>query len=382
MTNFKPTAAEKQRLMMADFQLELAADQSAILITSQYRKLRLSALQTEYLQQLKKGLSVEQLVLAYLNKNVLIRFGELDSLMNQLVHHEVILNSSWRTQYSQVQIQDWRELAQSSASKVTEQDLNQLPFFHGMNNRLLETLAQSAQLYRTEAHVRLCQQGQLTRDMFALIEGSAIVQHKTAEGIKRLATLRAPAVFGEGGFFLKHPRSADVITTSPSRVIRIRHQDEMDEWINQDQAQSLRKRIWILHALSQSFLFSRYPVEIWNDVSTLGHIRETKKNEVIFREGELGASFFTVIQGQLSVHQRGQLINRMSQGSCFGEVALFLTGGRRSATITCLESCLLQEIPQREFYPFLARHLHLAAQLETNAEHHVAADLERLRTQR
>lgn len=100
MTNFKPTAAEKQRLMMADFQLELAADQSAILITSQYRKLRLSALQTEYLQQLKKGLSVEQLVLAYLNKKVLIRFGELDSLMNQLVHHEVILNSSWRTQYS------------------------------------------------------------------------------------------------------------------------------------------------------------------------------------------------------------------------------------------------------------------------------------------
>jgi len=52
------------------------------------------------------------------------------------------------------------------------------------------------------------------------------------------------------------------------------------------------------------------------------------------REGETGDHFCFVVEGEARVSKRGKLLHLLTDGDCFGEVALFSAGGRvRSASV-------------------------------------------------
>ncbi len=338
----------------------------------------LDAVATQLLRALKAAGSVEQLVLAELGKNRLISFGALHDLMQALTDHGVIVNASWKSLWTQYTASATAKELNHGGAKVLPAQLQELPFFHGLDQEILKQLAGLAESYRCPPDTRLTTQGQKTRDLFVLLTGEAGVYAQMGVHPSRLvAKLKAPALFGEGGFLLARPRSADVVTTTTSQIIRIRHSPELDSNIQTSKAQNLQRRFWVLHALSASELFQGVPLEAWDELAVMGAIRPLKTGETLFEQNSIGSSFYILVQGQMAVLQNGKQINHLGQGSCIGEVALLASRGVRTATLKAEQDCIVQEIHAQQFYPLLARNLPLAKELEKLALTRISRDQQR-----
>ena len=341
-----------------------------------HRQFNITPLQVQYLDRLKQGQTVEQLVLDFLSHGLLVRFGELYDLMQLLAEHKLIMNVVWKELLSSHESDADQIELNLSKQKITADDLAQFPFFHGLDAKLLTLFAAHAERYDCPTNTRLCTQGQNTRDLFALSSGQASVfRNEQSPPSRRLLTkLSVPAVFGEGGFLLGRPRSADVVTTSPCQIVRIRHQAEFDRFIRADEASQMYRRFWVLHAFANSMLFQKLPLEAWDDLALLGQFHKLSRDQLVFNEGSPGTSFFIVVQGRVSAWQQGKKINTMEQGSCFGEIALFASRGVRTASVKTDLDSLLVEISPQQFYPLLARQLLLAKELEQLAYQRLQAD--------
>ncbi|WP_374264133.1 protein kinase [Zoogloea sp.] len=74
-------------------------------------------------------------------------------------------------------------------------------------------------------------------------------------------------------------------------------------------------------------------IEIW-EIVRFGEWRLIPPGTVVMKEGEPGNYFCYVIAGELRIVKKGHLLNTLSPGDCFGEMALFAAGrGARTASV-------------------------------------------------
>lgn len=72
------------------------------------------------------------------------------------------------------------------------------------------------------------------------------------------------------------------------------------------------------------------------------------EGRVLTTEGEHGSEFAIVLDGTADVSQRGKVVNALSAGSHYGEMAL-LDDGPRTATITATSPMSLAVVARNEF---------------------------------
>lgn len=84
--------------------------------------------------------------------------------------------------------------------------------------------------------------------------------------------------------------------------------------------------------------------ELW-EVLRGGSWEKHDRDQSLITEGDLGQSFFVIVSGQVKVLKDGRLLNVLTAGDCFGEMA-FLSGGaaRRSASIYAVSEVELLKI--------------------------------------
>jgi len=87
----------------------------------------------------------------------------------------------------------------------------------------------------------------------------------------------------------------------------------------------------------------------------------------VTREDEFGYSFFIVLEGKVRVNVGGDVVAELAAGDHFGEVAL-VSGQKRNATVTVVESCRLAKIMMWDFPTLLEEHPTLAAGIQASAE--------------
>ena len=82
-----------------------------------------------------------------------------------------------------------------------------------------------------------------------------------------------------------------------------------------------------------SFFREFSDAELW-EIITLAQWSHLQPGTMIMKEGEAGDYFCFVANGEARVKKRGKLLNVLSAGECFGEMALFSAGGGiRSASV-------------------------------------------------
>jgi serine/threonine protein kinase len=111
------------------------------------------------------------------------------------------------------------------------------------------------------------------------------------------------------------------------------------------------KRVEMLENLSDAELWELTQAGCWTRVPA---------KQAIIRENEPGKSFFFLAQGQVKVTLEGHLLNTISEGESFGEMA-YIRGGEmpRHATVEALTGILLAE-----FEPEALALMSLGAQLQ------------------
>jgi len=99
-------------------------------------------------------------------------------------------------------------------------------------------------------------------------------------------------------------------------------------------------------------LFSRIPGEDLAQISVITEETTYEDGEIIFEEGQLGDALFLVVGGKVRVHRGNKEIARLSNGECFGEMAI-LDSAPRSATVTALDEVDCLKIEREDFYDIL-----------------------------
>ncbi len=94
-------------------------------------------------------------------------------------------------------------------------DIQDIPLFDGLSKSQLGRIAGWADEVKVGAGSRLVKEGDFSYEFFIIEEGSAEVTH---DG-EKLADLGPGDFFGEIGLLETNRRTANVITTAPSRLI-------------------------------------------------------------------------------------------------------------------------------------------------------------------
>lgn len=94
---------------------------------------------------------------------------------------------------------------------ITPQTLAQIPFFKEMKNEYVELLSEKMQVYSLEKDSLIICEGDDTKKMYFIIEGTVNVYRKTYKGkTENICELSAPNYFGEMSIIDGGPRSASV----------------------------------------------------------------------------------------------------------------------------------------------------------------------------
>jgi CRP-like cAMP-binding protein len=89
--------------------------------------------------------------------------------------------------------------------------------------------------------------------------------------------------------------------------------------------------------------------------------------DVLTAKDDFGYSLCIVLEGQVKVDVDGEMVAELGAGEHFGEVAL-VTGAKRNATVTAMETCQLAKIMIWNFDELTERSPNLAARLKAVAE--------------
>jgi CRP-like cAMP-binding protein len=81
-------------------------------------------------------------------------------------------------------------------------------------------------------------------------------------------------------------------------------------------------------------------------------LRPQRAGKVLIRQGDQGAEFFIIIDGQAAVTIDGHEVAKLGPGDFFGEMAL-LSRGPRTATVTCITDMQVEVITRRDFSSLL-----------------------------
>jgi hypothetical protein len=111
------------------------------------------------------------------------------------------------------------------------------------------------------------------------------------------------------------------------------------------------KKVQMLSTLADS--------ELW-ELARAGRWRRVPKGKPVVQEDERGRSFFFLARGEAKVTKKKKLLNMVSGGECFGEMA-YIGGGEqpRHATVEAMTELLLAE-----FDPAALEKMSLGAQLQ------------------
>jgi len=86
-----------------------------------------------------------------------------------------------------------------------------------------------------------------------------------------------------------------------------------------------------------------------NTIAQLLVLKRFKKDDSVFKQGEVGDLFYIIASGEVTVYLDGRQVRSLGQGTCFGERALFFTE-QRSATVTvCSDEAELWTLGQGPF---------------------------------
>jgi CRP/FNR family cyclic AMP-dependent transcriptional regulator len=112
-----------------------------------------------------------------------------------------------------------------------------------------------------------------------------------------------------------------------------------------------------------SNLFSLFSEENKKELMKLGQNTEFLEKKCLFRQGDIGECFYFIRKGYVTISITSNdgkeiILNRLSGGEVFGEIAMF-DQGVRTADAFVEEGCVLMSIKREDFFKFLEKHPHL-----------------------
>lgn len=335
--------------------------------------------QKEMLALFARSFSILEVVQHFYSKRQLVSFVSLHELIMLLLKKNVIANISFPEYFlgiakSQNEAGFFDRMAEKilemqNGKRADKNSIKEIPFFRSLSPELLEIFLQNSSVVPVSAGITFCQEGSTQRSLLVLLSGQASVYKRNDSGqLNKVVVLTEGSLFGEAAFFFGTERSATVIADRDCQVLVIKYVPQVyDNLIKKDKARQLQSRIWTIHALLKAETFRSLPQDCFDALIFAGELRSFKPKTVICKQGEVGETCYVIIQGAVDVVKDLKFVSRLEQGDCFGELALMINQGIRTASIHTASEGIVLEIHRTQFYKMLSENLLLACEFEKMA---------------
>jgi CRP-like cAMP-binding protein len=351
------------------------------------RGLRINTEQLKFLEMMNEGKSVYDLVLQHYDKGHYVSFLALSDLLRFMVEEKIIADDRFQEYFfakaeePKGTLETFKDIVLGPAPlKIdVEKELQALPFFRSMDPDIVAKFIEHGRTLKVPPHISVCQTGAQTRNLYVLIKGMASVYVKRNGIRQKVATLNEKSIFGEVGFFLGDTRTADVVTDEDSIILQIQYNAQVFDPIIKARAKDLYMRILVIRALLQSETFREIPADCFDTLAFAGRLKNFDPDHLLCEEGDRGTTCYLIIDGKVKVTQHGKYIRSLGVGNCFGEMALLMFSGMRTATVEAESKVLALEFSQGPFYRLLADNLAIACEFEKIAQSRLNSDSRRKR---
>ncbi len=281
---------------------------------------QLSTLQQQYLVQLEAQVTIQELIKNGLENGWLVNFVELYKLIQILVESKLIDNKSFYDYFSAMKVSSMPSnpaaASPMAVKKSTEEykkdikELIKLPFLRSLDPSVALKLLEESTIADFPAESLICKKGDVfSRTLFILLSGEAAIYGQGDQTKRFVSLLKPNNVFGEMGFFLGVPRTADIVAVKQSKVLMISGStDFITQNMKTEKAEHLVHRFWIQQALLNSEIFKNIPTESIDELTFGGQIVRILENQILFSELDITNGAYIVVQGQLSVQINSKVV--------------------------------------------------------------------------
>ena len=213
----------------------------------------------------------------------------------------------------------------------------------------------------------LMRQGEPGDDLFVVLQGRLAVLVEGDDGVaRRVDEVHTHDVVGEMALLTRQPRTATVVATERTRVLRITR--EGFEQIAQSDPQAVHgfmrrvlrrlRRTQLAKVLTQ--LLDTIDDHVVREIEHKAHWLHVPSGTRLFSQHEPADSMFVVVNGRLRISQRSAgdadvVIEEAGHGRLIGDVAV-LTGGLHTFSAEAIRDTHLLQIFAKDLHDLLHRH--------------------------
>lgn len=253
-----------------------------------------------------------------------------------------------------------------------EQLLDKVPFFEGMNKRLVHKIAEQALLLQFMPGAVICRQGDYEGTFYIILSGEVGVATRNQKGKNiHLTDMGKGEFFGEIGPLSGQARTATVTAKERTVVLQL-SKDLFLEMLRRVPEIRVRiDRMYIERSLQthlrQINLFSSLPGEILDALANNVELVNFRKGDVIIREGDPGDCLYLVRSGFVKVSKgpldSEKILTYLRESSYFGEMAL-IRDERRTANVVAMTDVETVRVDKRDFQRILADYPEVQVEVE------------------
>ena len=186
----------------------------------------------------------------------------------------------------------------------------------------------------------LVRQGDLDRSFHWLASGEArVVMRDDAGNLRQLATLRGGSGVGEMALLEDRPRTADVVVSRTALVVSLSY-DDFERGMSADDRDRFGEVVLAGRAFAASSVFRGCPPSDKERWIRAGTPRRYSVGDTIISEGGTDRWMGLVVDGRITVQQRGAEVAELESASVVGEAA-FLYEQTRNASLVAKTDVLL-----------------------------------------
>lgn len=202
-------------------------------------------------------------------------------------------------------------------------------------------------------------------EVFVLLSGEVGVYASFYLVVKGapLATLKPVSVFGESAAVSGKKRTADVVATMESLVLKFSIKKIADKSDGKDLNKNLKIRLVFQQLVRMHPVFKKLPGDIIQMLLNSCTVEKIPAHKTVVQQGEKGQSFYFILSGSVQVIKNRIPEARLSVGTYFGEVGALLKQARTASIVTETD-CVFLVLTEKNFINLLASNMMLALAVE------------------